>query len=102
MDEMDRAMIERWNSVVGTGDIVYVLGDINSEPGTLKRIHPPPDASLSDGVLCLFGIDLDANFSSRWINLCYFAYNRYVKQKREIALRRETLAKNMILCYNGA
>ena len=27
-DEMDRAMIERWNSVVGTGDITYVLGDM--------------------------------------------------------------------------
>ena len=27
-DEMDEAMIERWNRVVGTNDIVYHLGDV--------------------------------------------------------------------------
>ena len=40
VDEMDAAMIDAWNAVVGRNDIVYHLGDfaISRDPRTVRRI----------------------------------------------------------------
>lgn len=38
VEEMDEHMVERWNSVVGDGDIVYHLGDVYFEHG--HRVLP--------------------------------------------------------------
>lgn len=38
--EMDEALIERWNSVVGVNDYVYHLGDVAMEAKALHRVMP--------------------------------------------------------------
>ena len=42
--EMDRALMDAWNSVVSPGDVVYHLGDFSMRPaetidGLLKKLH---------------------------------------------------------------
>jgi calcineurin-like phosphoesterase family protein len=37
-DEMDEAMVERWNKVVKPGDLVYHLGDFMMGPNIAERV----------------------------------------------------------------
>ena len=39
-DEMDEVMIERWNSVVKTGDKIYHLGDVSFNKTKMAKIMP--------------------------------------------------------------
>jgi len=40
VQEMDQAMIDRWNSVVQPGDKIYHLGDVGFDKNALDRILP--------------------------------------------------------------
>jgi calcineurin-like phosphoesterase family protein len=43
VDDMDKAMVERWNDVVGEDDLVWILGDFHAVmppmPGLLRELH---------------------------------------------------------------
>lgn len=40
VQEMDEYLIERWNSVVSTGDTVYCLGDFSYKQYTMESVNP--------------------------------------------------------------
>lgn len=39
-DDMDEALIDNWNRVVGPNDKVYVLGDLAMRPKPVRRVMP--------------------------------------------------------------
>lgn len=56
VEQMDEAMIERWNSVVKTGDKIYHLGDICFNSKTIDRVLPQLNGTKR---LCLGNHDLE-------------------------------------------
>jgi calcineurin-like phosphoesterase family protein len=56
-DEMDAALVERWNSVVGPEDVVRVLGDVSLSPTKLGPV------SALNGILELYAGNHDKCWS---------------------------------------
>ncbi|WP_312488552.1 metallophosphoesterase [Sphingomonas sp.] len=93
--EMDAAMIERWNSVVAPGDVVWHLGDVARRPADvpdiLARLHGfkhllrgnnDPDATLTVPGWASVGDYAELALDDRALVLCHYPFRSWNGQHK--------------------
>ncbi|MGE7204541.1 metallophosphoesterase family protein [Sphingomonas sp. NPDC019816] len=93
--EMDAAMIERWNSVVAPGDVVWHLGDVAWRPADvpdiLARLHGTkhllrgnndPDATLTAPGWASVGDYAELTLGDRALVLCHYPFRSWNGQHK--------------------
>ena len=93
--EMDAAMVERWNAVVGPGDVVWHLGDVARRPADvaellarlngkkhLLRGNNDPDATLSAHGWASVADYAEIELDGRQLVLCHYPFRSWNGQHR--------------------
>ena len=93
--EMDAAMVERWNAVVGPGDVVWHLGDVARRPADvaellarlngskhLLRGNNDPDATLSAHGWASVADYAEIELDGRQLVLCHYPIRSWNGQHR--------------------
>jgi len=92
---MDAAMVERWNAVVGPGDVVWHLGDVARRPADvaellarlngkkhLLRGNNDPDATLSAHGWASVADYAEIELDGRQLVLCHYPFRSWNGQHR--------------------
>jgi len=93
--EMDAAMVERWNAVVGPDDVVWHLGDVARRPTDvaellarlngskhLLRGNNDPDATLAADGWASVGDYAEIELDGRQLVLCHYPFRSWNGQHR--------------------
>jgi calcineurin-like phosphoesterase family protein len=93
--EMDDVLVERWNAVVGTDDVVWHLGDVARRPaevadllarlnGTkhLLRGNNDPDATLAADGWASVADYAEIELEGRQLVLCHYPFRSWNGQRR--------------------
>lgn len=93
--EMDATLIERWNAVVGPGDVVWHLGDVARRPADvpalLDRLHGTkhllrgnndPDATLTAAGWASTGDYAEIMVDGRALVLCHYPFRSWNGQHK--------------------
>ena len=93
--EMDAAMVERWNAVVGPDDVVWHLGDVARRPTDvaellarlngskhLLRGNNDPDATLAAHGWASVGDYAEIELDGRRLVLCHYPFRSWNGQHR--------------------
>ena len=93
--EMDAAMVERWNAVVGPDDVVWHLGDVARRPTDvaellarlngskhLLRGNNDPDATLAAHGWTSVGDYAEIELDGRQLVLCHYPFRSWNGQHR--------------------
>lgn len=93
--EVDAAMVERWNAVVGPDDVVWHLGDVARRPTAvaallarlngskhLLRGNNDPDATLAADGWASVGDYAEIELEGRQLVLCHYPFRSWNGQHR--------------------
>ena len=93
--EMDAALVERWNAVVGPDDVVWHLGDVSRRPTDvaellarlngkkhLLRGNNDPDATLSAHGWASVADYAEIELDGRQLVLCHYPFRSWNGQHR--------------------
>ena len=93
--EMDAAIVERWNAVVGPDDVVWHLGDVARRPTDvaellarlngskhLLRGNNDPDATLAADGWASVGDYAEIELGGRQLVLCHYPFRSWNGQHR--------------------